>query len=66
MLTFRDCPFVLVTCRSYRYCLVCEEPIPPGAKAYRPLREGVRVARYNRLCRPCGEAVGTPFPNKET
>jgi len=66
MLTFRDCPWLLVTVRSSHSCLVCESPILANQQAYRPLREGPGVMRYHRLCRPCGEALGTPVGTKET
>lgn len=66
MLTYLNRPWVLVTSRSDNICVACDGYVKPSQPIYRPLREGPRVKRYQRMCKPCGDRVGTPLENPNT
>jgi hypothetical protein len=49
----RGRPWSACTVRKRHRCVACGRRIRSGAVAYRPLREGLGVARHDRVCPRC-------------
>lgn len=58
LIAYRMRLWARVAMRKTHRCKLCDKRLPAGGPGYRPMREGPRVGRYERICVGCAEASG--------